>query len=257
MGDGQACGLQRMPVQPRGWATVDATSVGGPKYLEQVSVPSWRVTFKSGSPKGDIVVRKDKSLDSEEVAVLFYDAKVEQAGPQETLEDGIIRMPVSFNDGSGRGRLKQGWVTCDASAQGGPKFFETCEASRGGDGDDLGGAAGNWDKNRMWRVVNLSSNDGRALPVVNKVEPYAPGTRAAPEDIVIKWLHNGDILEQVGHSKKVKGYMVMPVKLTSKDAADVEGWVTRRLVDKSRDSESASWLEEIKDGPVRDNRKKH
>lgn len=255
--NGQASGLQRMPVQPRGWATVDASSVGGPKYLEAVSAPYWRVDFKSGSPKGDIVVRSEKSLDSEEVAVLFFDARVEQAGPQEALEDGIVRMPISFPDSANKHKTKTGWVTCDATSQGGPKFFEPWQAS-GADGDDVGAAAGNWDKNRMWKVVNLESGDSRSLPVVKRVEPYAPGTgRTPPEDIVVRWLQNGDVLEQIGHSKKMRGFMVMPVKFVSPDSKDEgaaaeEGWVTRRLVDKTRDHEGGSWLEEIREeGRVR------
>merc|ERR1719230_2565995 len=69
--NGQACGLQRMPVLPRGWAKVDATAVGGPRYLEPVRSPRWKVIFSSGSNRGDIVVRSDVSLESEEVAVLL------------------------------------------------------------------------------------------------------------------------------------------------------------------------------------------
>jgi len=34
--DGEFCGLIRMPIQPEGWVTVDATSCNGPVYLEQV-----------------------------------------------------------------------------------------------------------------------------------------------------------------------------------------------------------------------------
>merc|ERR1719401_1149037 len=121
---GQAAGLQRMPVLPRGWATVDATSVGGPKYLEPVRRPQWKVVFQSGSSKGDIVVREGLSLDTDEVAVLLYGTLVEQAGPHEVLEDGIVRMPINFADPSTTSRpsrCRQGWVTCDASSQGGPK----------------------------------------------------------------------------------------------------------------------------------------
>eukprot|EP00444_Apocalathium_aciculiferum_P066235 CAMPEP_0183582294 /NCGR_PEP_ID=MMETSP0371-20130417/149392_1 /TAXON_ID=268820 /ORGANISM="Peridinium aciculiferum, Strain PAER-2" /LENGTH=201 /DNA_ID=CAMNT_0025793023 /DNA_START=1 /DNA_END=603 /DNA_ORIENTATION=+ len=79
---GQATGLQRMPVLPRGWVTVDAISVGGPQYLEKVRRPAWRVIFQSGTARGDIVVRDSLPLDSPEVAVLFKGAHVEQAGPQ-------------------------------------------------------------------------------------------------------------------------------------------------------------------------------
>mmetsp|Transcript_43882 Transcript_43882/g.113344 ORF Transcript_43882/g.113344 Transcript_43882/m.113344 type:complete len:409 (-) Transcript_43882:132-1358(-) len=151
---GQASGLQRMPVfcdfnrpaasawasawagwqaqQPLGWATVDATLVGGPKYLEMVCSPRWKVVFSSGSRHGDIVVREGKSLDSDEVGVLMCGTFVEQRGPQEVLEDGIVRMPIQLASGVGREpsassqppRQTAGWVTVDATAQGGPKFFE-------------------------------------------------------------------------------------------------------------------------------------
>lgn len=268
---GQATGLQRMPVQPRGWVTVDASAVGGPKYLEMVRAPRWKVVFRSGSSKGDIVVREHLSLDSEEVAVLLCGTVVEQGGPQELLEDGIIRMPIVFADGketnapAQASKCKTGWVTCDASSQGGPKFFEPCPedpqpppvtAAAPAPGQAGGGApaekkAEGWQKNRSYKVLNLdpSSDDdpskGRQLPILARAEPYAPGGgRTPPEDIVVTWLKNDEVVEQTGHSKKTRGFMVMPVKVT-RDGTEIEGWVTRRLVDKARQDGEAPWLEEI------------
>merc|ERR1712190_629289 len=229
-------------------------------YMDQISVPYWRVDFKSGSTKGDIVVRASKSLDSEEVAVLFYDARVEQAGPQEPLQDGIVRMPVFYSE-AGKSKPRIGWVTCDATSQGGPKFFEpwtqTSEDAAENNGPMLGagsGHQGSWDKNRMWKVVNLESGGAMQLPLVNRVEPFAPNSKKQPpEEIVLKWLENDDVLEQVGHSKKMRGFMVMPVRTTGCDQQDViEGWVTRRLIDKAREGGEESWLEEIReDGRTR------
>merc|ERR1719199_836072 len=69
---GQAIGLVRMPVMPRGWATADASSVGGPRYLEQVRSARWKVDFKSDANRGDILVRKNLSLESEEVGCIRY-----------------------------------------------------------------------------------------------------------------------------------------------------------------------------------------
>lgn len=146
-----------------------------------------------------------------------------------------------------------------------PSFFEPCNADDDRQAVELAAvsvqnAAGtSWDKNRMWKVVNLEPENDRQLPVVKKVEPYAPGTGRVPaEDIVVRWLKNGDVLEQVGHSKKMRGYMVMPVRLTSADGASkdeevLEGWVTRRLVDKARDH-GGEWLQEVREGG-RDRRK--
>jgi len=76
---------------------------------------------------------------------------------------------------------------------------------------------------------------------------------------VVRWLSNGEVLEQIGHSKKTRGYMVMPVKVVrdakgedvvGRDGKDAVGWVTRRLVDKQRESNAAegAWLEEVFDG---------
>jgi len=293
---GQATGLQRMPVLPRGWATVDASAVGGPKYLEPVRTPRWKVVFSSGSNKGDIVVRDGVSLESDEVAVLLCGTHVDQCGPQELLEDGIIRMPIVFAAGVGREpssasqppKRRTGWVTCDATSQGGPKFFEPCpeelepprttlqqgppapEPAHGGAalGDPGGpgalvsggraGAPSSWDKNRLWKVVHLEASAGsRQLPMVSRAEPYAPGTgRVPPEDVVVRWLQDGDVVEQVGHSKKMRGYMVMPVRFFLSEAArgpgareepdKAEGWVTRRLVDKSRDHADMAWFEELR-----------
>jgi hypothetical protein len=285
---GQATGLQRMPVFPRGWVTSDATAVNGPRYLQPVGSPRWKVVFKSDSAKADILVRQDVSLESDEIGITFFGSHVYQVAPQETLEDGIIRMKISFqnsNESSLDTKWSQGWVTCDATSQGGPKFFEACpeepepskSASESPEGasnngynadpskgqrrqDDKRGGDGNgtsWEKNRMWKVMNLEPRSGRSLPVVSRSEPYAPGTgKVPPEDIVVRWLSNGEVLEQIGHSKKTRGYMVMPVRIVrdakgddvrGRDGKNATGWVTRRLVDKQRESSVAEgvWLEEV------------
>eukprot|EP00929_Paragymnodinium_shiwhaense_P014088 TRINITY_DN121974_c0_g1_i1.p1 TRINITY_DN121974_c0_g1~~TRINITY_DN121974_c0_g1_i1.p1 ORF type:complete len:456 (-),score=78.01 TRINITY_DN121974_c0_g1_i1:185-1552(-) len=274
--DGAAKGMQRMPIQPRGWVTVDATHVNGPKYLEPVAYARWKVIFSSGMPKGDIVVRETVKLESTQVAVLFCNSFVDQAGPCETLEDGIVRMPIQFVDGS---RRKYGWVTLDASPQGGPVFFEPAaeqdeqpekkpmmerppapaakpekerpprEARQPrGEEDEF-----SWDKNRIWSVVNIGPADG-VLAVVKSAEPFAPGSGRTPsDDKVVKWLKDGDIVEQVGHSKKMKGYMIMPVRIleagqqqpTLDKGGDPDGWVTRRLVDKQKQNEAGTWFKEL------------
>lgn len=124
-----------------------------------------------------------------------------------------------------------------------------------------GGTSGSdpsWGKLRIWKVVNLPDSP-KALPVVSRAEAYAPGYPRPPaEDIVVAWLRNGDMLKQVGHSKKMRGHMVMPVRiLRGVDASDnvqqaaaaaeegEEGWVTRRLVGSSV---GPAWFEEITGG---------
>lgn len=249
---GPAEGLQRMPVQPRGWATVDATSVGGPLYLEKVKSPRWQVVFSSGSSKGDIVVRKGVSLDSEEVAVLTCGAVVEQAAPLEHTEDGIVRMPILFegrqpSQPSNPPKSKMGWVTCDATSQGGPKFFEPVDPEQRPKAKEQDQEEGHWETNRIWRVTNVQENEQLAL--VKKCEPFAPSSgKIPPSEILVRHLVNGDIVTQVGHSKKVRGYMVMPVKIDSD-----EGWVVRRLVDRSRDH--PAWFEEMINGEPREKRR--
>eukprot|EP00439_Symbiodinium_sp_Y106_P040313 s587_g4.t3 len=267
---GPASGLQRMPVQPRGWVTVDASAVGGPLYLEKVKLPRWQVVFNSGSQKGDIVVRKGVSLDSDEVAVLTCGTVVDQAAPLEETEDlaargfrdGIVRMNISFLDTSSRepsssSRVRQGWVTCDATSQGGPRFFEpmdphdTSQKPTKAENPDQGGAEdGAWDSNRTWRVMNLQ--DPKDLVVVNKPEPFAPGSgKVVPPEMLVRHLGNGDVVYQVGHSKKVRGYMVMPIRIEQD-----EGWVVRRLVDRNRDhGYQVPWFEEIVNGEPREKRK--
>jgi len=266
--EGQACGLQRMPVQPRGWVTVDASAVGGPKYLEPVRAARWKVVFNSGSNKGDIVVRDAVSLESAEVHVLVHGTVVEQGGPQEVLKDGIIRMPINWTDGKTH-QLRTGWVTCDARAQGGPIFFEPCsedndldkqapqsfETKVGGSGVEKPSGGGVWDKNRIWRVINLGPGDN--LPVVTRAEGYPPtlnGSRMPPDDIVVRWLGDGDQVEQVGHSKKTRGYMVMPIRFVPRSESDqpapegevADGWVTRRINDKEKDPTQLPWMEEVR-----------
>jgi len=256
---GQATGLTRMPCLPKGWATADATAVGGPKYLEPVRAARWEVSFRSDAPRGDILVRQDVSLESEEVGCIRFGSYVLQSGPQETLEDGIIRMPISWAEASqgGSPTTHNGWVTCDASSQGGPKFFtaapeedEPAVAAPASSDKRVPREEG-WDKNRLWKVCNL--DDTRMLPLVTRAEPYIPGTgRTPPEDIVVRWLKSDDVVEQIGHSKKTRGCMVMPVKMVydekGNEVNDAEGWVTRRLVDKQRESEDTAWLVELRDG---------
>ncbi|CAJ1359877.1 unnamed protein product [Effrenium voratum] len=182
--NGPAQGLQRMPVQPRGWATVDATAVGGPLYLDKVKSPKWTVIFSSGSTKGDIVVRRGVSLDSDEVAVLACGTMVEQAAPLEVTEDGIIRMQITFegrepSTSSHAAKARMGWVTCDATAQGGPKFFEPVDPERyKAPRQEPQREEGTWEVNRIWRVMNLQ--DEHQLPLVRKCEPYAPGSGKIP-----------------------------------------------------------------------------
>merc|ERR1719215_603709 len=115
-----------------------------------------------------------------------------------------MRMPINFSDGrnsSGKSRQGRGWVTCDASAQGGPVFFEPCPEDNdlvettwappatqaesgagtiGGFGIDKPTAGGSWDKNRTWRVVNLGPRDH--LPVVTRAEGYPPGGTDRSQD---------------------------------------------------------------------------
>jgi hypothetical protein len=64
----------------------------------------------------------------------------------------------------------------------------------------------------------------------------------------VQWLENGDVVRQMGHSKKSKGYMVMPVRVLNEatdEEKEVEGYVTRRSVDKNRDDGDVSWFEEV------------
>eukprot|EP00933_Yihiella_yeosuensis_P033600 TRINITY_DN27269_c0_g1_i1.p1 TRINITY_DN27269_c0_g1~~TRINITY_DN27269_c0_g1_i1.p1 ORF type:complete len:481 (+),score=98.74 TRINITY_DN27269_c0_g1_i1:70-1443(+) len=288
---GPATGLTRMPVQHRGWVTVDATSVGGPLYLEKVKSARWKVVFSSGSSKGDIVVRGRVSLDSDEVAVLTCGTIVEQIAPQELTEDAIVRMPIAFavNGGSIRepsssshaSKTRNGWVTCDARAQGGPVFFEPVGPAENSN-VDFGGPSrakprsdreakededvpqqSSWDQNRTWKVVNLQELGVSEMPIVARAEPYAPGTGKTPiSDMLVRYIQNGDVLEQVGHSKKMRGFMVMPVRivsLASGEAVSGEkgnpsevGWVTRRSVDKN----SAVWFVEIVAGEERSSRER-
>eukprot|EP00932_Pfiesteria_piscicida_P019999 SRR837773.682.p2 GENE.SRR837773.682~~SRR837773.682.p2 ORF type:complete len:378 (+),score=127.35 SRR837773.682:111-1136(+) len=261
---GQAQGLQRMPVKPNGWVTMDASSVSGPKYLEQVSSPTWRIIFRSGKEQGDVVVRESVELNSTEVAVLDYGEIVEQTDPLvKTEREQIIRMPIAFRQGAGKdpndpkrpARVNRGWVTCDASSQGGPRFFEPCvgeirgsrqhrERDRDRDRED-----GDWDKSRMWKVINAGGDGDRRLAVVGRPEPYPPGRMTPATEVVISWLKEGDRLEQIGHSKKIRGYMVMPVRVLQGVTGDQDsGWVTRRVVDKTRDGPEDVWFVELRNG---------
>eukprot|EP00747_Dinoflagellata_sp_TGD_P167659 gnl/TRDRNA2_/TRDRNA2_192423_c0_seq1.p1 gnl/TRDRNA2_/TRDRNA2_192423_c0~~gnl/TRDRNA2_/TRDRNA2_192423_c0_seq1.p1 ORF type:complete len:322 (-),score=33.81 gnl/TRDRNA2_/TRDRNA2_192423_c0_seq1:186-1100(-) len=139
--EGRARGCIRVPVVPSGWVTADARPAGGPLYLVHVPTPRWRVVYTSSTSKeGDVIVRADTPLDSEEVTVLWSGDIVDQAGPLLTRTDGIIRMPitphVTRRPADGEADLENGnrvervsckvlgWVTIDASEAGGPVFFK-------------------------------------------------------------------------------------------------------------------------------------
>jgi len=102
-----------------------------------------------------------------------------------------------------------------------------------------------WDKVRRWQAT---IPEDERVPVVTCSEPFGPGIgRDAPEDIVVKWLKNGDVVRQTDHSKKMKGYMVMPVKVEASNPfeVEVEGFVTRRSIEKNRDNGDVVWFEEV------------
>lgn len=255
---GAAQGLTRMPVLPRGWVTVDASTVGGPRYVKQVRRPLWVVVFRSGNEKGDIVVRKEVVLESDEVAVLMHGTTVEQVGPQVKLDDGIVRMEISFrSDPTKNYAATRGWVTVDAKSQGGPMFFQPVECD---DDEDLvveertnGGrrstadeaGTSSWEKNRMWKVVNPPGG----VALVSQPEPFSPASgKQPPAEIFVRWLTEGEIVEQVGHSKKMRGYMVMPVRSGDDDDGDDVAWVTRRVVDKTKDGLDYQWFVEMRNG---------
>lgn len=139
---GKAQGCIRMPIQPSGWVTADASRTGGPQYLIRTHAPQWRVVYQSpgnGNGGQDVIVRSGMELDSEAVGSLSCGDVVEQAGPSQVRHDGITRMQVTAMMPAGRSpgaasreadvdgahRLRvSGWITVDASVAGGPVFFK-------------------------------------------------------------------------------------------------------------------------------------
>ncbi|CAE6912994.1 unnamed protein product [Symbiodinium natans] len=124
-GKGQGC--IRMPIQPEGWVTADASRAGGPQYLVRTHAPQWRAVYESAEGEQDIIVRASLELDSEVVASLSCGDVVEQDGPVVKLESWIRRMPIVVKSSSkhnGSSHRVAGWVTTDASSAGGPTFFQ-------------------------------------------------------------------------------------------------------------------------------------
>lgn len=111
-------------------------------------------------------------------------------------------------------------------------------------------------KNRTWRVTNLQEQGelkDTAIPLVSVAKAFCPDIATDPrEDLVVRWLKKGDVVRQIGHSKKVKGFMVMPVRFSSPadgaqcDEDEQDGWVTRSSPDKTSDGEGV-WFEEVHD----------
>lgn len=121
---GKGHGCIRMPIQPSGWVTADASRAGGPRYLIRTHAPQWRAIYEAGGK--DILVRTTVELDSEVVAILSCGDIVEQAGPITTIIEGVERMPIVVKSGRQNGDSHKivGWVTTDASAADGPVFFK-------------------------------------------------------------------------------------------------------------------------------------
>eukprot|EP00928_Gymnodinium_smaydae_P042256 TRINITY_DN28474_c0_g1_i1.p1 TRINITY_DN28474_c0_g1~~TRINITY_DN28474_c0_g1_i1.p1 ORF type:complete len:398 (-),score=73.91 TRINITY_DN28474_c0_g1_i1:37-1059(-) len=101
---GNDVGLVRLPIAyPRGWATVDATALGGGRFLTpRAAAPRWRVVHQSGSCFGDVLVRSAPALDSEELCMLRCGDIVEQAegGRRETVAS---KATSSSNNGGSTG----------------------------------------------------------------------------------------------------------------------------------------------------------
>eukprot|EP00392_Amoebophrya_sp_AT5.2_P003211 g3216.t1 len=77
----------------------------------------WEVVWRSGTDRGDIIVRESVDLQSREIEYLFFGEAVEQIGGLQQKIPGVPRMPVRTKRGN------VGFVTLDATAKGGPKFF--------------------------------------------------------------------------------------------------------------------------------------
>jgi len=158
---GRAQGCVRMPIQPYGWVTADATRAGGPQYLIRAQAPKWRAVYQSptGNGAADVIVRHGLELDSEAVVSLCCGDIVEQAGPSHIRSNGIVRMPVVLGrksesneeEDSPRPARISGWVTVDASAAGGPVFFKPLPDNSAGEAPpaNRGGGSGRGRRGRQ------------------------------------------------------------------------------------------------------------
>jgi len=126
---GKSQGCIRMPIQPSGWVTADASRAGGPQYLIRTHAPQWRAIYQSsgnGAGSQDIIVRAEVAFDSEAIGSFSCGDLVEQSGPL-VIYNGISRMQVtgpSRANGNGDKSRVTGWVTADATSGGGPVFFK-------------------------------------------------------------------------------------------------------------------------------------
>lgn len=138
LSNGRFQGYIRMPVQPAGWVTADASRSGGAQHLIRAHTPRWRAVYQSpsSSSNGDVIVRGSVELHSEAVVSLWCGDVAEQAGPSVEYHSGILRMPIVASGrsaaASGEDAARadgvvpkvSGWVTVDATAAGGPVFFK-------------------------------------------------------------------------------------------------------------------------------------
>lgn len=150
--EGRSHGCIRMPVEPDGWVTADASRAGGPQFLTRVHAPRWKVVYQA------VVVRASEELTSKALLSLSCGDVTEQAGPTISLADGILRMPVTT---TGPGKIS-GWVTVDATAVGGPVLFKPVpENDSPGKGQGRGSGRGAQKKEEAGVQKVSGSRDGR------------------------------------------------------------------------------------------------
>merc|ERR1719482_1003105 len=110
-------------------------TVAGPKRVGQLQ--KWRVIV------ADTKVRSAVDLKSDEVRLLCLGEIVEQTGDSVTLNNGIIRMPIT-HPSAAEYPAPIGWVTQPAEAVKGPKYLEHGPQPLGFAGGKGKGWGGDW-----------------------------------------------------------------------------------------------------------------
>lgn len=181
MHDGATEAAEAVQIQPISNPGLDNEGPG--QSNNSLLLASTAGTWWRASSDQEVVVREGSSLWSRELLRHPPGSYVLQAAQVETLsrgrERGILRMPV----------MPRGWVTLDATAAGGPRYFEMCPAPR-------------------WRVIHQSgTKHGDVLVRATK-------SLDSPE-VGVLW--NGDYVEQIGSQEfqesQGKSILRMPVAL--------------------------------------------
>ncbi|CAE7757998.1 unnamed protein product, partial [Symbiodinium pilosum] len=82
-------GLVRMPLQPRGWVTIDATAIGGPLYLQKVAPLPHAPTGEGRGPKAPPKAPPKTAFEAPPTKAQFQVPETDRRRPGQHFHEGL------------------------------------------------------------------------------------------------------------------------------------------------------------------------